>query len=74
MAGFLKVPARVFVFRVVTTTDFAAGHTHPEVYPPVADLQALFTTGWGAGGDVSNLVYVVAAQCLALLLSYRGSA
>lgn len=50
----MEVLGRVLILRAVATTNMAADHTEPEMYPIIADLQAFFTAP-RARGNLLNL-------------------
>jgi hypothetical protein len=59
MFGRMEVFRSVFVFGRIATTDVPAAQAQAQVNPPIAHLQALFTT-LAVRFDVPNLVEVSA--------------
>src|SRR6478672_12153171 len=54
MPGFLEMPARMLVPRLVAASDVAAGQAQPQMHPVVAALQA-FLAPVAARRDVADL-------------------
>ena len=45
------------IFRVITATDMAATHTHPQVHPGVSNCQTILTA-FRAGRYIPDLIHV----------------
>jgi len=56
-----KMFGRVFVFRRIATADVPADHAESQVYPCVANLQAVFTA-IGAGCYFADLIEMCASH------------
>jgi hypothetical protein len=63
MAGCIGMSMSMLVLGRVATTNLAASHAHPEMYPPIAEGYALLTAS-GVRLDVTDYQVEVIAKLM----------
>jgi len=58
MVGRLEMFCSVLILRAIATADMAAGEAHPQVYPCIANLDAILANHDVLRMDILDLIFV----------------